>query len=315
MSTAPATPPKPLGTAVLFLVFNRPNTTARVFEAIRQARPPRLYVASDGPRQAKPGEDEVVAAVRMTVLEGVDWPCEVHTLLRDDNLGCKRAVSEAIGWFFAQEERGIVLEDDCVPSQSFFPFCEELLERYADDGTVGGITGDFRPVRGKAGPHAYGRVGYPLIWGWASWRRVWEQYDADLTSWTGDCGDFPRLAAKTKPIRRFMEAVLDEVKSGALDTWDFQLTFLCQVRGMDFLHPFVNLITNIGFDGDATHTSSARDPNAGLPRGEVRFPLQGPVEGRRYEHWLERHVFHLGGLRTRALNKLHRWSSSLLGRP
>ncbi len=119
----------PLKTAVLFLVFNRPDTTAQVFDAIRKARPPRLYVAADGPRANREGEAEKVAKVR-EIATAVDWPCEVRTLFRDANLGCKRAVSGALDWFFGEEEAGMVLEDDCLPHPDFFRFCDALLERY-----------------------------------------------------------------------------------------------------------------------------------------------------------------------------------------
>ncbi|MFP4332877.1 MAG: hypothetical protein ACLFQJ_06210, partial [Campylobacterales bacterium] len=135
------TPPHPLKTAVLFLVFNRLDTTKQVFEAIRQAKPPRLYVAADGAREAKEGEDQKVKAIREYILQHIDWDCEVKTLFREKNLGCKIAVSSAITWFFENEEMGIILEDDCLPSQSFFWFCEELLERYKDDMRIMMVSG------------------------------------------------------------------------------------------------------------------------------------------------------------------------------
>ena len=129
-------PPHPLNTAVLFLVFNRPDTTRQVFEAIRKAKPPRLYVAADGPREDHPGEDEKVREIRDYVMNNIDWDCEIKTLFRDKNLGCKYAVSGAITWFFENEEMGIILEDDCLPSQSFFWYCEELLKKYKDIDTI-----------------------------------------------------------------------------------------------------------------------------------------------------------------------------------
>jgi hypothetical protein len=301
-------------TAVLFLVFNRPDTTREVFAAIRAARPPSLYIASDGARSSKAGEAEVVDAVRSSVIDAIDWPCSVHTLMRDTNLGCREAVSGAITWFFEHEEEGIILEDDCLPSASFFPFCETLLEQYRNDAAIAGITGDFRPVQSNRPPNSIGLVGYPLIWGWASWRRVWRNYDADMKAWTGNPDDFPRLAAKPRGTRRFLRLVFDAVKNGEINTWDFQFNFLLQHTRQDFLHPHVNLITNIGFSGNATHTSNSHDPNAELPRGEVQFPLTDPVAGRSYEAWLERKVFVLDSLATKAKNRLYRWSAMILDR-
>ncbi len=301
-------------TAVLFLVFNRPETTREVFAAIRAARPPRLYVASDGARTDRPGESDTVDAVRRSILDAIDWPCAVHTLFRESNLGCRDAVSGAITWFFEHEEEGIILEDDCLPSPSFFPFCETLLEEYRNDPGIAGITGDFRPVASNRPPNTIGRVGYPLIWGWASWRRVWNTYDATMGAWTGDPNDFPRLATKPRATRRYLRLVFDAVKKGEINTWDFQFNFLLQDARQDFLHPHVNLISNIGFTTGATHTADADDPNAALPRGEVEFPLVGPTEGRAYEAWLDRKVFVLSSLATKARNRLYRWSAMIFAR-
>ena len=134
--------PEPLKSPVLFLVFNRPDTTRRVLEAIRQAQPSQLFIAADGPREGKSGEAEKCADVRRIVNEGIDWDCEVKTLFRDKNLGCKVAVSRAIDWFFEHVEEGIILEDDCLPHPTFFRFCEELLNKYRDDERIGQISGD-----------------------------------------------------------------------------------------------------------------------------------------------------------------------------
>lgn len=304
----------PSGIPVLFLIFNRPDTTLRVFEAIRTARPPRLYIASDGPRAHRDGEGDVVRALRSEILARIDWPCETPTLFREANLGCKRAVSGAITWFFEQEERGIILEDDCLPSPSFFRYCADLLEKHKDDEDIAGITGDYRPVHSRHPADTYGRVGYPLIWGWASWRRVWRHYDVGMKDWTGDPEALPRIAAKSRATKRFLKAVFDAVQVGEIDTWDFQFNFMCQRLGQDFLYPHVNLITNIGFSAEATHTANPDDPNAALPRGEMIFPLRGPLEGRGYEAWLDRRFFVLDSFRTRAMNRLYRWSANLLRR-
>ncbi len=304
---------RPMGcrNAVLFLIFNRPDTTMEVFEAIRQARPPRLYIASDGPRSSRPGEAHVVTTLRDQVISGVDWECEVQTLFRDANLGCRSAVSGAIGWFFEQEEQGIILEDDCLPSYSFFPFCDELLQRHAHDASIGGVTGDYRALRSAYSSDTYGRVGYPLIWGWASWRRVWKMYDPDLKGWHGDPDSVARLANKRKQTKEYLKVVFDAVKAGILNTWDFQFNFMCLEQGLDFLHPNVNMITNIGFASEGTHTNDPTDPNAALPRGDVSFPLKGPVEDRTYQEWLDRRIFSHLHVSERVLKRLQRWSRRL----
>lgn len=158
---------KPLKTAVLFLVFNRPETTKTVFEAIRKAKPKRLYIAADGPRKHREGENEKVSSVRQIVTY-VDWPCDVKTLFRDENLGCKSAVSGAITWFFNHEEEGIILEDDCLPHPDFFPFCESLLKRYANDERIWVITGNNFQNGIQRGEASYYFSRYNHVWGWAS---------------------------------------------------------------------------------------------------------------------------------------------------
>jgi len=172
-------PPVPPITPVLFLIFNRPNTTQKVFNAIRQAKPKQLFVAADGPRKGKEGEKEKYEQAR-EIIEQVDWNCEVRTLFREKNLGCKIAASSAIDWFFENVDEGIILEDDCLPSQSFFRFCQELLEYYRDDTRIMMISGNnfqFGKVRGE-GSYYFSK--YAHVWGWATWRRAWKHYDVNM---------------------------------------------------------------------------------------------------------------------------------------
>jgi hypothetical protein len=166
-------------TPVLFLIFNRPNTTEQVFEAIAKAKPRCLFVAADGPRTDKEGEAEKCQAVR-DIIKRVDWDCEVKTLFREQNLGCKEAVSSAITWFFEQVEEGIILEDDCLPSDSFFSFCAELLEKYRDDKRIMMISGDNFQDGIQRGDASYYFSSVPWIWGWATWRRAWRLYDREM---------------------------------------------------------------------------------------------------------------------------------------
>jgi len=170
------TAPHSRRTAVLFVVFNRLNTTKQVFAAIRKAKPYRLYVAADGPRVAKSGEVAKVKAVRDYVRENIDWDCEVKTLFRENNLGCKYAVSSAVDWFFENEEMGIILEDDCLPHPDFFDFCAKLLECHVHDDRVSVVTGNNFQNGIKRGGFAYYFSKYSHCWGWASWRRAWQQY-------------------------------------------------------------------------------------------------------------------------------------------
>lgn len=263
---------------ILFLVFNRPDCTRRVFEAIREARPPRLYVAADGPRASRPGESERCDAVRRVATD-VDWPCQVITLMRSENFGCKRAVSSAITWFFDHEPEGIVLEDDCLPAASFFPYCDELLARYRTDERVMCISGDNFISGTWDPPHSYYFSQYAHIWGWASWRRAWRHYDVDLTAWRN--GIHQNMLETRFPnegrARVHWRGLFDAVARGEIDTWDYQWTFACWAnRGLSCM-PKVNLISNIGFGHDATHTVSPESKLAGMPCGSLALPLAHPA--------------------------------------
>ena len=243
-----------LETPVLFLVFNRPDTTARVFEEIRRARPARLYVAADGPRPDRPGEKAKTEEVRR-IATAVDWPCEVRTLFREENLGCKNAVSGAITWFFEQEAEGIILEDDCLPHPDFFPFCAELLERYRDEPKVMAITGDnFQRGRWR-GEGSYYFSKYPHCWGWASWRRAWAHYDGELSFWPEWVQSEEYRVVHPDPLeQRYWARVFDRVRAGEIDTWDYQWSATCNHNGGLTATPNANLVSNIGFGDEGTHT-------------------------------------------------------------
>lgn len=247
-------PPQPLKTAVLFMVFNRLDTTKQVFNAIQKAKPPKLYIAADGARNNKEGESEKVNAVRDFILENIDWQCEIKTLFRKKNLGCKYAVSSAITWFFEYEDRGIILEDDCLPSQSFFWFCEELLEVYKDDMRVWHIGGNNFQNGIKRGIGDYYFSKYNHVWGWASWANRYKFYDVELNN-INDSG-FIKNTFSSKLGIRYWNYIYKKVKAKKIDTWDYQWTFtIWKNNGLAIL-PNVNMITNIGFGNDATHTKS-----------------------------------------------------------
>jgi hypothetical protein len=240
---------------VLFIVFNRPDTTAKVFQRIREVQPIKLFIAADGPRIGKDGEKEKCEAVRKLILEGIDWPCEVKTLFRDQNLGCGLAVSGAITWFFENVEEGIILEDDTLPDISFFPFCKTLLEKYRYDEKVKMISGNnFQ--RGKwRGDGSYYFSAYNHIWGWASWRRAWKYYDFTLSSVTQD--EIKRKLKyyfKKKSICKYWVDIFSIMKKGEIDTWDYQWTFFIWSSYGVAILPNLNLVTNIGFGENATHT-------------------------------------------------------------
>jgi hypothetical protein len=258
---------------VLFLVFNRPERTRQVFEAIRAARPAHLFVAADGPRADRLAEAERCAEVR-AIATAVDWPCEVRTLFRKGNLGCGRAVSEAISWFFDQVSEGVVLEDDCLPHPSFFDFCTALLERYRSDQRVFKIAGT-NPVGAWPGleGESYFFSSYGYSWGWASWRDRWACFDLRLSDWP--C--FARSShARHYPFSRQRNQGFHATHAGLIDTWDYQWHYAISRNHGLVAIPTVNLVRNIGFEADATHTRNVLSLYARNPVGRLPSPFHAP---------------------------------------
>lgn len=263
-------------TPILFLIFNRPEPTQRVFEEIRKARPEKLFVAADGPRTNYSDDIDRCKEARMISLK-IDWPCEVKTLFRDNNLGCKIAVSSAIDWFFENVEAGIILEDDCLPDPSFFPFCEELLGRYRDNESVMMVSG-FNAGGSSSAGDSYLFSKYAAIWGWASWRRAWKHYDVSTKSWA-DAGVRDRIKMRIgdKQVWRSKQWTYDQLYAGTKDTWDYQWEYAILLNSGLSVVPGVNLIENIGVGSQATHTTL--DQNHALPqRSSMDRPLQHPPQ-------------------------------------
>jgi len=268
---------------VLFLVFNRPETTRLVFDAIKAARPPKLYIAADGPRGTRPGEAARCEEVR-GIVALVDWTCEVHTLFRERNLGCRSAVSSGITWFFSHEIEGIILEDDVLPVASFFDYCDELLERYRDDRRVAMISGCNLVSGHFKAPESYFFSRYNHIWGWASWRRVWQHYDLEMTEWPAwrDANGLARISGGNRLFDSFWRDTFNAAYQGKIDTWDYQWTFTCWRLGCLGILPTFNQTHNLGFGIDATHTTAnVPDFVAASPARPLSFPLIHPQAVRR----------------------------------
>ena len=247
-------------TPVLFLIFNRPETTQQVFSAIRKAKPPRLYVAADGPRSDYPNEDEKCEHSRK-IATNVDWDCEVKTLFRERNLGCGLAVTNAIDWFFEQESEGIILEDDTKPSEQFFKFINFGLRKYRDDKNIGSICG-YNPLTPI--PDKIDRIiisNYPSLWGWGTWKNVWEKYSLQA--------DFHYLHKVTTIYRHikhlrytmYIMSILRGVEQREVDTWCAQFGFMFAKYQYKVVYPPINLIENVGFGDLATHTKGQNYTN------------------------------------------------------
>ena len=265
-------------TPILFLIFNRPDTTAQVFSAIAKAKPRHLFIAADGSRSDREEEIEKCRETR-DIIKRIDWECDVKTLFRDENLGCKVAVSSAITWFFEYVEAGIILEDDCLPSDTFFSFCTELLEKYVDDERVMMISGNNFQDGIRRGDASYYFSRIPHIWGWATWRRAWQLYDVKMSSFPEFLveGSIKRVSNNVD-VQNFHLSSFIATYEGRIDTWDYQWQYAIFSCGGLSICPQVNLVSNIGFGFDATHTRSFEDPCAERPINTINgisHPLVG----------------------------------------
>lgn len=251
-----------LETPILFTIFNRPEETARVFAEIRKQKPLRLFIAADGPRDQA---EKIKTDETRAIVSNIDWPCEVKTKFEDKNLGCKMAMSGAINWLFLNVEEGIILEDDCLPHPDFFKFCSELLEKYRDNEKIMMISGDNFQDGIKRGNGSYYFSKFDHIWGWATWRRAWKLYDINMTGLEGFLKSAPfAVRTNNKIAQSTLASKMMDVKSGKIDTWDFQWTYsLLKNDGMAIL-PNVNLVSNIGFGETATHTKKANSEKENL---------------------------------------------------
>jgi hypothetical protein len=263
---------------VLIVAFNRPDRVAGLIERLRAIRPTSVFFAVDGPRDQVATDPDRVRATREAI-EAIDWSCDLHTLFQESNLGCGRGVSTAIDWFFANVERGVILEDDVLPRPEFFPFCAELLQRYENDPRVFAISGcNFVPPVEQHQPSAsYRFSAITHVWGWATWRRSWQQYKFDMSTWRQRLPLGKRWPAMGGDIGGFLywTAVYDWMRFGNIDTWDYQLSLAQMADGGLTATANTNLVDNVGFTEDSTHTNY--QPGFVRPSAEITFPLSHPI--------------------------------------
>jgi hypothetical protein len=265
-----------LNTPVVFIVFNRPGTTRRVFEEIKKAGPKKLFIIADAPRENVPGEKEKCSQVK-EIVEKIEWDCEVFRNYSDSNMGCGKRISSGLDWVFSQIEEAIILEDDCLPHPSFFRFCQELLEYYRNDDRIMFISGDnFQNIRRNSDTSYYFSI-YNHVWGWASWKRTWDRYDYNMKFWPSfrDKKLLDSWLSSPRAVK-FWTRFFQRVYNKEINTWDIQLTFACFAnRGLSIV-PEVNLVSNIGFGQDSTHTHDSKNSSAFIPVKEMIFPLKHP---------------------------------------
>jgi len=261
---------------IIFTIFNRPDTTKEVFKTIRAAKPEKLLVVADGPRTSRQGEADKCAATR-AIIDEVDWDCEVQKNFSETNMGCRLRVSSGITWAFELVDKAILLEDDTVPSASFFPYCAELLDRYENDERVMMVSGNNFLFEHAPPAESYYFSRHPHGWGWATWRRAWAKYDLNMTNWP-EIRDrklfdqyFPKMSE-----RYYWESLFQSVYDGNIDTWDYQWVYSIWANSGLTIAPARNLVRNIGFDSEATHTTGD-NMYSSLGAEELDLPLTHPA--------------------------------------
>lgn len=260
---------------ILFIIFKREDTTARVFKRIREARPPRLYIAADGPRNNRIGEKEACEITRR-VVENIDWPCEVHKLFREENLGCGKGVSSAITWFFQHESEGVILEDDILPHIDFFSYCDEMLEKYRDDTSIQMICG-HSVFNEKFQNKSYYKSSFMQIWGWASWRRVWNTYEFDAAKI--DKNNLLQKIQQRVPENAFLhfKDTYDMMSKHKDDTWDYQLFYNQMMFNRYSIISYTNQTYNIGFDSDDSTHTTGKNEQEDKNLAYSSYPIDHPI--------------------------------------
>ena len=266
---------QPEDVPVLFLGFNRPDKAARVLEPVRRVRPRRVFIAVDGPRDGRADEPARCRETQRAFENGVDWPCEVHKLYRETNLGCRVAVSSAITWALEQVEHCVIIEDDCVIQPDFLKLCAVLLPRHAEDQEVMNISAaSFQPGVAR-GDGDYYPSKYAHCWGWATWRRAWQHYRDDLSGFEPVLTD--KTLHKTEDEQAYWQIIYQRCVAGEVNSWAYRWMFSCWLKRGVGLIPNVNMVTNVGFTDDGTHTTA----------GDSKLGPLGLLEGHRAPSSLE----------------------------
>ncbi|MCX7593294.1 MAG: glycosyltransferase family 2 protein [Fischerella sp.] len=281
-------------TPVALFIFKRPHTTEKVFEVIRQAKPPKLFLIANAPRPDVDGEIEKCQAAR-AVVEQIDWDCKVIKNYSDIHLSVTERIYSGLDWVFSNVEEAIILEDDCVPHPTFFPFCEELLDRYRYDTRIASIAGSNFQLGCRRTNYSYYFSIYNHCWGWASWRRAWQHYDLYMKLWPEiKAGDFLKSILQNQRAVRFWSDIFQSVYENPLGiTWDYQWTFACWLQNSLGIISNVNLISNIGFGLDSTHCTKKNKYDS-LPTESMEFPLKHPpfiIRNLEADNFTQRTVF------------------------
>jgi hypothetical protein len=299
---------------VLFIIFNRQSISEKVFSEIAKLRPTKLYIAADGPRDNRENEVSICEATRQSILKMIDWPCDVKTRFLDKNIGCALAVTSAITWLFEHETEGIILEDDCMPGNDFFMFCQEMLDYYKDDNRVWHISG-YNCFDRSYGDGDYFMMKQPLIWGWATWKRAWDQFNLSMPTFE----KYKQLGIQDsffddwliKLLRTYhWNKIRTQNTKANKNVWDMPYSYSIMSQAGLCITPNKNLISNLGFGDQGVHATLSWDSQSNKQRESLSFPLKYPTfmvplaEADRYKlQNLNKYSFH--GLGKTALSKLY----------
>lgn len=287
-----------LDTPVVFIIYNRPEQTKIVFDALRKVKPRKLFVVADGPRSQF--ESQKCEETR-SILKTIDWGCEVFENFSDYNLGCGKRISSGLDWVFSKAEEAIILEDDCLPSPSFFYFCQTLLEKYHKNEGIMQISGNNFQPESNVGNYSYYFSKYPHIWGWATWKRAWDFYDFSMKSW-------PEFK-KSRKINALSENIQEKIYWTAVfdrryyrqqpDTWDYQWVYACWLQGGLSINPSRNLVSNIGAGKDASHTKKKHCSLLNIPTQDIWQITHPPIiaSDHKIDAYTARYVYGITGLR------------------
>ena len=277
---------------VTVIAFNRPAVTARLIRRLATVRPSRLFVVCDGPRKGVAGENQATSDVRR-LFERLPWSCEVVRNFSEQNLGCHHRVVTGLDWVFDQVDRSVILEDDCLPCSAFFPYCEQLLARYADDCRVASVCGMTHDVTPEFPLQSYRFSRYCFVWGWATWRRAWRLYDGAMTPLhDGSIDAVLRANLPDAWSRMYWKMLLQRCSEGRINTWDYQWVLTCWKQGLVHAIPSVSLVENIGIGEDSTHTKKTTTDLGNILT--VQFPLVHPLTveaNRTKDNVIEQRIF------------------------
>ena len=282
---------------VLLLVFNRPEKFICLIDALRLVKPKVIYIAGDGPRRGSPQDLILVQKTRQLISE-IDWSCEIRTLFNSKNLGCRKSVSAAIDWFFENVNEGIILEDDCIPDASFFKFANQMLVKYRSDNRIMSIGAQHFANNNHIIKDSYFFSRHVHCWGWATWKRAWSLYDKDMKNWPKLSGTrwLYSLGGNNIYFERYWKEIFNNCFQGKIDSWAYRWLFSCWSQNGLSILPAVNLVTNIGFGIDSTHTAKGNDTTENLPIESMNFPLKHPatcLPDFYSDKWTDKYVFEI----------------------